>query len=64
MADVETKSSAKLAGILPGDVIISINNKDVSNFNDIDELFKDVKERLTPFTQKIFAEKMSDYYFK
>jgi S1-C subfamily serine protease len=43
VADVEMKSSAKMAGILPGDVIISIDNKDVNNFNDINELLKFTK---------------------
>ncbi len=40
VADVETKSSAKLAGILPGDIIVAINNKDVTNFEDISEILK------------------------
>jgi S1-C subfamily serine protease len=40
VADVETRSSAKLAGIVPGDVIIAIDNKDVSNFDDISDILK------------------------
>lgn len=40
VADVELKSSAKMAGILPGDVIVAINNKDVTNFEDISKILK------------------------
>lgn len=43
VADVENRSSANLAGILPGDVIIAINNKDVQNFEDISKNLKYTK---------------------
>ena len=40
VADVDIKSSAKLAGIIPGDVIIGIDNKEVRDFEDISEILK------------------------
>ena len=40
VADVDVKSSAKLAGIIPGDVIIGIDNKEVRDFEDISEILK------------------------
>lgn len=38
--EVETRSPAKFAGILPGDVITKINNKPVGGFDDIADLMK------------------------
>ena len=40
VADVEKRSSAMMAGILPGDVIVKIDGKNVSNFEDITEILK------------------------
>jgi S1-C subfamily serine protease len=40
VADVDVKSSAKLAGIIPGDVIIGIDSKVVKDFEDISEILK------------------------
>ncbi len=38
--EVDKKSAAQLGGLLPGDVIIAINGKFVSNYDDIDSTMK------------------------
>ncbi|MFM2394235.1 MAG: hypothetical protein RLZZ546_2217, partial [Bacteroidota bacterium] len=38
--ELDVRSPAKLAGVLPGDVIIKINNKSIKSFDDIAEIMK------------------------
>ncbi len=37
---LDVKSPAKLAGILPGDVIVKVNDKKITEFNDIESVLK------------------------
>jgi S1-C subfamily serine protease len=42
--ELDVKSPAKLAGVLPGDVIIKINNSPIRNFEDIGNSLKSTKK--------------------
>lgn len=38
--EIERKSAAQMGGLLPGDVIIEINGKEINNYDDIDQVMK------------------------
>ena len=38
--ELDVKSPAKMAGVLPGDVIIKINNKPINGFDDITSVMR------------------------
>lgn len=57
--DIDARSPAKLAGLLPGDVIIKINNAKIETFDDISEVMKrsNVGDRLDIYVNRNGKEK-------